>query len=375
MNQRYCRCSRVAGVRRGSGAIFIYVTVFMIAMIAMVSLAVDLGRAQLAKTELRAAVDAAARYGMTGLPLGVTEVKNRVVAAAAQNKVDGRALTIDPNNDIEFGSWNSTTGVFTVATGTAQASATSIRVTGRLNTSRGTAVPLMMGAILGRRTVDMTASAVAGGGQGADIVILQDITVSFTDELPDAKVGDQAVVNSLYNNGAGTSRIGVLVFTGWGKTLRSFTPVGSNYTTLTNTISSIKVAGSSGMPVASGTDIAAGFDEAIKNFTASGYTASPGGKVIILISDGAPEQNSGGSHPTYTNSQLLTLARQRADQLWALNVHIYVVFFDRNNDATARSNLNSLKRGNGDFVAVSNPSDLPTALAEVAKRLPIQLLR
>jgi hypothetical protein len=347
----------------------------MIAMIALISLAVDLGRAQLTKTELRAAVDAAARYGMSGLPQGVTEVKNRVVAVAAQNKVNGQALSIDPNNDIEFGSWNPTTGVFTVVTGSAQSSATAIRVTGRLTVSRGSAVSLMMGSILGRRNVDMTASAIAGGGQGADVLIIQDITTSFKDELPDAKTGDQALITSLYNNGAGTSRIGVIVFTGWGKTLSAFKAVGSNYTALSNTITSIKVAGSTGMPVASGTDIAAGFDEAIKDFTASGYTASPGGKVIILVSDGSPEQNSGGSHPSYTDSQLLTLAKQRADQLWGMNVHIYVVFFDRDNDATARSNLNSLKRGNGDFVAVSNPGDLPNALAEVAKRLPIQLLR
>jgi hypothetical protein len=260
-------------------------------------------------------------------------------------------------------------------TGSAQSSATAIRVRGKLDSTRGTAVSLFMGSILGRRQVNISASAVAGGGQGADIVLIQDITNSFKEELSDAKVGDQAVLNTLYANGAGRARLAVLVHTGWGKTLAPFTTVGTNYTYLTNTVSSIQLAGSPGMLAASGTDIAAGFDEAIKNFTASGYTASPGGKVIILVSDGEPTQNSSGSHPTLNDSQLLALAKTRADQLWAMNVHIYVVFFNRDNSSTAAANLSSLKRGNGDFVPVTEPKQLPAALAEVAKRLPVQLLR
>src|SRR2546430_15919258 len=97
------------GQTRHRGSVLIWVTIAMVMMMMFISLAVDVGRAHVAKTELARAGDAATRYGAAGLSQGVTAVQNRVIASAADNTADGAPLAIDPNNDIGFGTSDPTT--------------------------------------------------------------------------------------------------------------------------------------------------------------------------------------------------------------------------------------------------------------------------
>jgi hypothetical protein len=130
------------------------------------------------------------------------------------------------------------------------------------------------------------------------------------------------------------------------------------------------------MPTCSGTDIAAGLEEAIKVFDDPNYVSTPNTvKAIVLVSDGEPTSDSKGSHPTLNSTQLLTLAQQKADEAWAQKIHIYIVYFNRDGDQTAASRVATLKRGSGDFVQVSNPKLLPDALEDITRKLPLQLLK
>jgi nitric oxide reductase activation protein len=130
------------------------------------------------------------------------------------------------------------------------------------------------------------------------------------------------------------------------------------------------------MPACSGTDIAAGIEDGIRVFNdPANPSRSPGGRVIVLVSDGEPNADSKGSHPTLNNTQLLTLAQQRADDAWADGIHLYVVFFNQSNDAAAAAKLRTLARGKGDFVQVTDAALLPAALRNVTKRLPLRLVR
>jgi Flp pilus assembly protein TadG len=70
----------------------VYVAIVLVAVMAIASLAVDLGRAQCAKTELHRAAYAAARYGATGIDDGTAITK--AIAAAADNLVDGTPLVL-----------------------------------------------------------------------------------------------------------------------------------------------------------------------------------------------------------------------------------------------------------------------------------------
>jgi len=128
--------------RRRGVAIF-YVIVVLIVMLGFCSFAVDLGRVQTAKTELRRAADAAARAGVANLALGTSQVQSAAIAMAANNKCDGTAVTLTDSN-VSVGIWNSTTSTFSTS-GTANNTTTYQAV--QVITSRS--IPLLFGEILG----------------------------------------------------------------------------------------------------------------------------------------------------------------------------------------------------------------------------------
>lgn len=158
------------GFRRRRGMALIYTAVVMMVLIGFVSMSVDLGRVVVAKTQLRVACDAAARFGAAGLKnilYGQSAAQSNAVNAAAANLVDGAPLVLDPVNDVQLGVWNTTTNTFTPNSDPTVANA--VRVTARRVASRGTGIPLMFLGILGRSSFDITAQATAMVIPGASI--------------------------------------------------------------------------------------------------------------------------------------------------------------------------------------------------------------
>lgn len=141
--------------------VMVYVIIVMTAMVGFCSLAVDLGRVQAAKTELRAAVDSAARAAAATLPQGQSTAQAQAIAIAAANQVDGSTLVLTSSN-ISFGSWNPTTHVFTSGgsyngTTTYQA----VQITAGRTKANGNGIPLMFGIVIGMPTCNVTATSVA----------------------------------------------------------------------------------------------------------------------------------------------------------------------------------------------------------------------
>src|SRR3954470_13204727 len=141
-----------ASRRRRAGVSLIWALVCMTALLGFVSLAVDVGRIQSAKTELRRAADAAARYAVTGIKDNTYKAK--AVAAAADNQVDGVSLALD-NGDITVGTWDS--GTFTSGGKAPNA----VRVRAYRTAERGNAIPLTFARVLGISSSDLKASAIA----------------------------------------------------------------------------------------------------------------------------------------------------------------------------------------------------------------------
>ena len=152
--------TRRPATRRHHGTVLIYVTVGMIAFAGIVSLAVDVGHGRLVKTQLQNAADAAARYAAAGMQTSITVAKSNAVSAAGNNTADGSSVVVDPNNDVEFGSWDKTNHTFTVLTGAALSGADAVRVTCRRTAARGNPVPLTFEPVIGHSTCDVTASAI-----------------------------------------------------------------------------------------------------------------------------------------------------------------------------------------------------------------------
>src|SRR5207249_3686345 len=108
--------------RNRQGVGLVYATIILSVLVIACSFAVDYGRVQLAKTQLQAAVDAAAKAGAGELPNGITAATNATVNFASYNLVDNQPVIIDPTT-VEFGTWDRVTRQFTALTGAARANA------------------------------------------------------------------------------------------------------------------------------------------------------------------------------------------------------------------------------------------------------------
>ena len=82
----------------------LYVIVVMSVMFGFASLAMDYGRVQLAKTELRAATDSAARYGVKWVS-NKNNAFGHANLAASDNMVNGQPFSV-ASGDVEVGYWN-----------------------------------------------------------------------------------------------------------------------------------------------------------------------------------------------------------------------------------------------------------------------------
>ncbi|MBA2706600.1 MAG: hypothetical protein H0U59_02200 [Gemmatimonadaceae bacterium] len=127
----------------------------MSGLLLICSLAVDYGRVQLAKTQLRSAVDAAAMAAAGELPRGTQAVIDAAVTLASYNQVDGTPVMLNPSTDIKFGVWNAPSRQFTVLNGANRGSANAVQI----STSRAISAPFAQ--IYGGEACVVKASATA----------------------------------------------------------------------------------------------------------------------------------------------------------------------------------------------------------------------
>jgi hypothetical protein len=152
----------------------IWGVVAMTALMAIVSLAIDLGRVQLAKTELQRAADAAARYAATGI-VDSTYLE-KAQDAAEDNLVDGTALSLYAE-DVRSGNWDSQR---TPQFDPSRSPTNAIEITARRTAQRGNAVPLLFAQVLGLLSIDIESRTVVLIDQGTDVTGLVGIdTISM----------------------------------------------------------------------------------------------------------------------------------------------------------------------------------------------------
>ena len=146
--------------RHPRGSALIWTTVVLVVLIGFCSLAVDWGRVQVVKTELRRTADAAARYAAPAMGDGIAAVRARAKDVADDNTADGTPVILT-DSDIEVGRWDADARAF-VPNGTP---ADAVRITARR--SGDTAVPLMFARVFGRQSANVSASAVMRAAQSA----------------------------------------------------------------------------------------------------------------------------------------------------------------------------------------------------------------
>lgn len=183
--------------RKGVAAL--YMIIMMAALCGVASLAVDYGRVQLAKTELRRAADAAARAGASSVFTDTSVARSLAIQYAALNTADGSPVVLDSTKDIDLGSWDSSAKKFTVLTGSGLTSANAIRVTARRNFARANAVPLLFASVLGTSSTDVNAYSIAmltKGSSGYGIIGLDSVSMSGSASVDSYKSTDGAYSSS-----------------------------------------------------------------------------------------------------------------------------------------------------------------------------------
>lgn len=143
------------------------------------ALAVDLVRGNTMQQSLRMAADAAALAAAARLP-DVNAATQMALAYVDKNMPAAQYGRVLDAKDVEIGTWNPKTRTFSAEAG----AATAVRVTTRLAASNGNAVDTFFAAILGRDSMDIAASAIAGRS-GAPCVIALDPTAASAIKLSD----------------------------------------------------------------------------------------------------------------------------------------------------------------------------------------------
>ncbi|HSI37368.1 MAG TPA: TadG family pilus assembly protein, partial [Tepidisphaeraceae bacterium] len=198
-------------MRRRGGITVVYTIIAMAAILGLCSLGMDYGRVQLAKYELRRAVDAAARAGALNLRQGgdATTARAAAVAVAAENTVDGNVLTLTASH-VLVGNWNSTTKSFTDGGTPTNA----VRVTVTLGKATNNGIPLTFARVLGMASCDVSAGATALGSlaTSAGFVGLDGVEVGNNVEFAgyDSSAGEPGGPN-VSNNGHVASNAGVTI--------------------------------------------------------------------------------------------------------------------------------------------------------------------
>jgi Flp pilus assembly protein TadG len=140
--------------RNRRGAAIVYVAVSLVTMVGFCSLAVDVGRAQLAKTQLHRVADAAARSAALGIETNSSFADASDIAS--RNRVDGTPVTITAS-DVVLGYWSTTNRTFTAGGSNINAA----HVTVHRTKANGNPITLYFAQALGFNTVDVSASATA----------------------------------------------------------------------------------------------------------------------------------------------------------------------------------------------------------------------
>ncbi len=191
------RMALVVSIKRKNGrrgVSMAYAITVMGAMFGFASFAVDYGRVQVAKTEARTAATAAARYGAMMLPNGSTSAIASAVAAGAQNKVDGKYLTLNAAQDIQIGVWTASTKSFVQTYNSPNA----VRVIARRTAARGNPIPTIFAQAIGFKSCDVNEEAIAM--LKAPVQIRYDVPATASPYLAGMPNGTMSSLNNPHNS-------------------------------------------------------------------------------------------------------------------------------------------------------------------------------
>lgn len=365
-----------AWVQKQRGVVAVVTLVMLVVLLGCTAFSVDVGYLFNVRAELQNAADAAALAGASGIPGGSAEIRARVHEFAS--KQVGLAKLKLTDNDIVLGRWDSKAGIFTPVIDEEKERVDSVKVSADMESKRGNPVPLFFASIFGKSETDISARATASFGTADtwDVIIVQDVSGSFTDALGAAKQADEALIECLKDHTNNASRLGLVTFTGSEYLIHALDTIESGYDSLITKVRNLKsccwFSCGSRPKCSTGTHIAAGLNMAIDEFLMAGLPDPDIGRAIVLVSDGRPQSTASG----VSDEELRDQAEAAADRAWSEGITIFTVYYAGSSSTPEEDVkfLETLIRGKGTFSATPNPEDLTTLVWRVCASLPLMLV-
>jgi len=356
------------------GAVYIWTAFGIVGLVGFAGLAIDMSYFYVARSQLQTSADSAALAGAVRMS-NSTEMKVEAKKYARMNVNGDDHILADA--DIQRGTWDFDSKTFTPGGGSANA----VKVTTRMSQANGNAAGTFFASVLGFNTVDISTSAVAAYSTADewDILVVQDVTGSFSEEIGDARDANRVLLDCLQQRTSPNSLVGMVTFTGVAQDYTPFDTMEMGYDSLSTAIDQLDScsSGSPNIPSCSGTHVGAGMERALDLFTQvdeddpDRKDGAP--RAMVILGDGAPNASGPNSH--LTNQDLIDHANSMADQAEDAGISIYTVFYDENNDDSGAAFFEGLARGEGSAIRTPNSADLPEVFASLCAQLPLRLVQ
>ena len=305
-----------------------------------------------------------------------TAIVNAAQTITTANMPTATYGTIVPASNVVLGNWNATTSTFTSLAQSGTTSPNAVKVIGSSTTANGNPISLLMAAVSGRASADYTTSSISsyGTGQTWNTIISNDLSGSFSGQVANQRAADLAILDCVRTAAGSASQFGITTHTGVSAVFQALSTAGTNFTTLSNKIATLKSCGNSGAPACSGSNVASAIYSARQQFANATYNGTR--KNLVIITDGIPNADNrtyaraDGIYPTdvattptctnrCTDANLWTMAVNQATLARNAGISISTIYYSGNTgNATDRTNyatkLAALTGGTG--VAMVAPS-------------------
>ncbi len=354
------------------GAVYIWTAFGIIGMLGFGGLAIDMSYFYVARNQLQTSADSAALAGAMRMS-NVAEMKAEAKKYAQMNVAGDTQILADA--DIQRGTWNFDAKKFSVG----GANVNAVRVITRMSQANGNPAGTFFANALGFSNVNISTSAVAAYSTDDewDVLVVQDVTGSFSAEIGDAREANHVLLDCLQQRTSGDSLVGMVTFTGVAQDYSPFDTMEMGYDNLSTAIDALDSCGNGPMPPCSGTHVGAGMERALEMF-ADVDAAEPERKdnsvrAMVILGDGSPNASGPNSH--LSNQDLINHANAMADQADNNNVSIFTVFYDESNDDAGAAFFEGLVRGEGSALRTPNSAELPELFASLCAQLPLRLVQ
>jgi Flp pilus assembly protein TadG len=421
--------------RKQRGNFAVLFAFLITALMGFAALAIDVSYIRTSRMQLTNAVDAAAHAALLDYRRSSNEASATAVdqSVAAQNKVGGRSVTVDPA-DVVYGQWDFDARAFT--SGGAFVNAVQVTATRDVNSPEGP-INLFFAPVLGIQTATADASAV-GAFRFREMMMVLDVTGSFQQNMDNARDAVVGFLDYVYANQFPQDKIGLTIFANVAQEYDELQNVADNYSALRGhwlgngvrtctSCTSIR-ASSDWNPDVTGLQVCHKCDQAGCNPTGS-YNSSSNVchppfnkctdnvscaegavapskegtapaeglqagldalidaglngnvKVVVFIGDGKPQCRVGNPPESMSESCPALLASQaidQADRATENNITIYTVSFcdgcDPGREAEQYAFMQRLVTGSGRAYSTTEGDDLSGILEDIARSLPVALV-